>query len=951
MSDFVKKVHETMASNPWMAWTDAAKMVRGNMNPASPVNPATPTVPAPAPAVTPPVNPVTPAPVSQPVQPANTGYTSDSPFAGNMPTKTPSQWPDTVTGVDGTVFRYTNNPDGTPRNTAKAPTQPIQDPNREQEILKNLNEGYQYNPRLFETRENFEKAYNYANKPENERAVLDSFWNSKRQDADSLYARMRNGETLNDTDYNSIDGEVARFRKRQTDYYAGFTPSQLLVEVRDGNLYEGSQEWNDLAQANPQLVQQLSQLMLVNGVRPKIIERNKDGSYNSTLELKSSEKMLEKFGKYLEWANMETILSQLATDDFKKYQEKKISIFDQIASLEADMEKIDNDVESDMAGYSVSWSRKQLERELRKRKMSEELGRKTRLATVYQAAQEEIFERNIKAYDRAEQINNQLRNMAIGMYQSQYSDNLKRESAWKDFEQKLAMNEKMMNDPATAISQLVESYQKQGIPMQRSVQEMIAEFQSSGMTLPQYLTQLNKTIQTKDEWKALQAAQMNKLNPTEYREFGGMLYKIQNGQLVNTGISTRSPESSNYGFQNVWDGMIAVTDPRTGEVRFERVNTGSIGTEGVWALSTKRINAKVGEYVGVECGQFAREAAGMSALPGGNNLSARKREFKEQQAMAGGMVLFTGGMYDKTYGHIALVESVNPDGSLNIVESNLKNDMKVTRRTISASDPAIHGYYNNTPLAKKINGGATQQKWWLGTVKDIVWGGGIKWAVANGIGGLFGGLFGGKKNNENIGYQKDLWPLYEKMNAGKMTTADYQSLNEMGIDRSEFMSQAYNYLNRPVDANNPNLLAMERNLQSINEIIEQNNVDAVAGDRQNWFNFWKRDETYVRKIENILSSQVLQTLIDAKANGATFGALSDAELQMLKSAANVLAGAINPDKKWFDLSEEELRNQLNQLQQLYKKAIENMKRNGVVWASNMADSNDRANSISNNFYP
>lgn len=135
------------------------------------------------------------------------------------------------------------------------------------------------------------------------------------------------------------------------------------------------------------------------------------------------------------------------------------------------------------------------------------------------------------------------------------------------------------------------------------------------------------------------------------------------------------------------------------------------------------------------------------------------------------------------------------------------------------------------------------------------------------------------------------------MNAGKMTTADYQSLNEMGIDRSEFMSQAYNYLNRPVDANNPNLLAMERNLQSLDEIIEQNNVDAVAGDRQNWFNFGKRDETYVRKIENILSSQVLQTLIDAKANGATFGALSDAELQMLKSAANVLAGAINPDKK------------------------------------------------------
>ena len=63
------------------------------------------------------------------------------------------------------------------------------------------------------------------------------------------------------------------------------------------------------------------------------------------------------------------------------------------------------------------------------------------------------------------------------------------------------------------------------------------------------------------------------------------------------------------------------------------------------------------------------------------------------------MVLFSGGGYDKTYGHIAAIESVNQDGTMNIVESNLNGDNKVTRRTIPINDKNISGFYNNTPLA------------------------------------------------------------------------------------------------------------------------------------------------------------------------------------------------------------------------------------------------------------
>jgi hypothetical protein len=99
----------------------------------------------------------------------------------------------------------------------------------------------------------------------------------------------------------------------------------------------------------------------------------------------------------------------------------------------------------------------------------------------------------------------------------------------------------------------------------------------------------------------------------------------------------------------------------------------------------------------------------MDATPGGNSLEARKTAYSDKAPVAGGMVLFTGNGYDKTYGHIAAIESVNQDGTMNIVESNLKNDNKVTRRTIPANDPVIHGFYNNTPLAKQGTQGTGTQ--------------------------------------------------------------------------------------------------------------------------------------------------------------------------------------------------------------------------------------------------
>lgn len=63
-------------------------------------------------------------------------------------------------------------------------------------------------------------------------------------------------------------------------------------------------------------------------------------------------------------------------------------------------------------------------------------------------------------------------------------------------------------------------------------------------------------------------------------------------------------------------------------------------------------------------------------------------------------MLFSGGGYDPKYGHMAIVKSVNPDGTITVKESNFHGDKRVTERTIPTT--YVSGYYNNTPLANAV---------------------------------------------------------------------------------------------------------------------------------------------------------------------------------------------------------------------------------------------------------
>ena len=113
-------------------------------------------------------------------------------------------------------------------------------------------------------------------------------------------------------------------------------------------------------------------------------------------------------------------------------------------------------------------------------------------------------------------------------------------------------------------------------------------------------------------------------------------------------------------------------------------------------------------------------------------------------------------------------------------------------------------------------------------------------------------------------------------------------------------------------------------------------IGGVAGAgvaTKNYLQTEKARETLFDDIESLTSRETLQTLIDAKAEGATFGALSDAELNLLIQATNALSSKIETDGsgRIIGLSgtPESIQRSMNEVVRYYQKAADSNFRNAL----------------------
>ena len=126
-------------------------------------------------------------------------------------------------------------------------------------------------------------------------------------------------------------------------------------------------------------------------------------------------------------------------------------------------------------------------------------------------------------------------------------------------------------------------------------------------------------------------------------------------------------------------------------------------------------------------------------------------------------------------------------------------------------------------------------------------------------------------------------------------------------------------------------------------ISNKEQLENVSGGYQfsPWDSLTQEKQTYLSKVQNLLENKTLQSLIDAKSQGATFGALSNTELAMLQSSSSALAGAAVRDSDGkitgFSMTEEEFKKQLENIEKSYSDNIKRMVGGGnqYSWASIM----------------
>lgn len=119
--------------------------------------------------------------------------------------------------------------------------------------------------------------------------------------------------------------------------------------------------------------------------------------------------------------------------------------------------------------------------------------------------------------------------------------------------------------------------------------------------------------------------------------------------------------------------------------------------------------------------------------------------------------------------------------------------------------------------------------------------------------------------------------------------------------------------------------ATQAKITKLDELINHPGMDESVGatkfTRLDLMPFTGAKSDFIGSIQELLSEKTLQSLIDAKAEGATFGALSEGELKILQSAASRIGSWVIKDDNGnvvgYKTSEKAFKDELNRIKSEY----------------------------------
>lgn len=486
---------------------------------ANPVTPVTPTQPA----------PITPTPIQNAPVDQTTGLSKPlEPVA--QPTPAPV--------VPAPVTAEVKPPEPVKTEVASAVTpkvEPVVDYTqaqwREQDIMTNLEKFKNQNM----TPEQIKNASGYAQATPEKKAIIEWFLNPVKQDSGSIFNTLKMGGSVpatNTQEYRQAQARYNTFKKFST-----YDVASLSTALQSGDLLMGTQAFTDLT-SDPAMLAKIQRARAFSNWEVDIVKIwEKKTAYVMTNNPSVAQALADgniSEEEYNQLTNNAEVQTQA-----KVVWEKK----DEYDKYKRQLEAIDDEVEAEYADKTVSDSFKsaiKANRDKAIRKLfnsaSDEYQNAMGLYTELKNSSTALLAINMELY-KTEQANKA--EIAKEQRQLQFKKDLLQYKS--DFEKQQA--EQALNDPATQIKATMDEFEKMGITSQWSLASKIAEFKTSGLSLPEYVNNLRKLYMAKPEYQRIQAQEAGK--GISYQTLWDFVYRQNaDGSLTKTDISATKAKDS-----------------------------------------------------------------------------------------------------------------------------------------------------------------------------------------------------------------------------------------------------------------------------------------------------------------------------------------------------------------------------------------------------------------------
>ena len=714
--------------------------------------------------------------------------------------------------------------EGTAQQTGR-PDYEIDSDARDAEMINNLNAYKVSNPEFFESRDAFNKAFEYHNrKSDRQRAVLDSVW--KKKELEDSVKNLKTGADISNAmnSYNLTAEQLDMLKKSNE---AGYREYMQIQEDKIKLNIVNRWEYRESTFVNPQDI--IEKVMKRMGVDSKLKiqempildayeKKLKDSRYNEydTQVVETSKEL-------------ETLYSQLKSIESEEYA---------ASGTGASRGLIESKISKRTRGLQAKAQALEYKLQNRKNLRDHELAMVNNYIEkmgLQAKEQQRVFDSKLKAYGLSTDILSyetpeQKRERELEYTQRKQDLELKNKRDLLNLENE--QTDLSVTDPKQLrnnLTNVLKDYYKEYSsiiqrPLNMVVNDVIKQAKAEGISVEEALKKnFLSPLQGKAEYKALLNKKLwidpnegkNKWEITQDEDWKVKIKMTGTGQIPEN--FNRQQRISSYGdwFQN------ATSLEDIGGIVADFQDWAKTGQ--CWAFANDIAKAM---------GSNLHFWSGLS-----EKINPRGNYAKSDTPQVGSFAIFNS-KNSPSNGHIGVVTKVNADGSFMMKSSNRNGDEKLYTSSHTAGSAL-------TFIVPSVD------------------------------------------FSENTSYNADLESYYNRFNdksgKSKLTSADYKFIAGYGIDQRQFAKQALAYKQTKDQEVTPFAQELIGQLQELKNMDTWDFKNAWLGGVPG-----TKGAYYKSLYDRVLSSTALQNLINLKEQGATFGALSDNELKFITDASTNL---------------------------------------------------------------